>query len=83
MTEAPSVRAATMNDLDAVVVLLNKESTVFAGEAKFTAEDLTQQWTVPGFNLERDTRIAVTADGRTIAYAEVVNVRRPPVRPFA
>lgn len=76
-------RPATESDIGDVVVLLNKVSRRFGGDEDMTESRLRREWTEPGFDLERDTRIlADLADG-VIGYADYFNNNEPFVRPFA
>ena len=67
---APSaIRAATRGDLPEVVDLLNACDVAEVGEPDTSADDVTSDWDMEGFELARDAWVAVGADGRLVGYA--------------
>jgi len=70
-----SLRFAQWTDLNAVTQLVydvceaDGDTTV-----AWTPEELKHEWeTTPGFNIETDAIVAVTADGRVVGYEEFYN----------
>jgi mycothiol synthase len=74
-------RPAEMKDLEAVVIMLNETFRHLLGvEAMFTPEGFGADWSLPGFNLESDTRLVVTPEGEIAGYIEVWDLLNPSVR---
>jgi mycothiol synthase len=69
-----SLRFAQWADVDAVTQLIydvceaDGDTTVAV-----TVDDLKLEWQTPGFNIETDGIVAVTADGRLVGYEEFSN----------
>jgi GNAT superfamily N-acetyltransferase len=71
-------RPATLDDLEAAVKVFNACSLELIGvDHKYTVEDTGLEWREPGFNLETDTRLALSPDSRVIGYCEVFNPDAP------
>lgn len=68
-------RSATHADAEAIADLIRAYDRAHGGETGTDAEEVRDDWTWQGFELERDT-LAVEDDGRVAAYAQAV--RRPP-----
>lgn len=83
MSNMVTIRPATMEDMAEVVNLLNRESIALTGEADLSESDLRREWTEPGTDISRDTRVAVDTSGRYLGFADFSNNREPHVRPFA
>ncbi len=66
-----SVRPMRLDDVPAIVAMLNVEAEQMTGEPQFVVEDYVIDLQEPGFELERQTRIVHTADGRVAAVAEI------------
>jgi len=74
-------RPAEMKDLKAVVSMLNETYRQLLGvEAMFTPEGFGSDWSLPGFNLEGDTRLIITPEGEIAGYIEVWDLLNPSVR---
>jgi len=71
-----------MDDLEAVLALYNTCSMEQIGKAEVEETELRTEWKMPTFNLETDTRVILTPDGKLVGY---VNVRdgAPHVRLWA
>lgn len=68
------LRPARMSDVEAVAALTLAVCTRDGDPALSLSEsDLRQYWQEPGFNLETDTWIAETPDGRVVGYEELYN----------
>jgi mycothiol synthase len=69
-----SLRFATWDDLSSVTQLVfdvceaDGDTTVAV-----TEEEMSLEWKSPGFNIETDGIVAVTADGRIVGYEEFAN----------
>jgi mycothiol synthase len=65
------LRPAQMTDIPAVAQLILDVCTA-DGDPTIadSAEDLQQYWSEPGFNLEEDTWVAETPDGRIVGFEE-------------
>ena len=69
-----SLRSAGWDDLEAVTQLVydvceaDGDTTVAV-----TVEEMKHEWESPGFNIETDVIVAMTADGRIVGYEEFYN----------
>lgn len=63
------LRRPTMDDREAVVELMIEHDIAMTGEPDSSVEDLTSDWTLPRFELERDAWLVVGPDRRIAAYA--------------
>lgn len=74
LTSGLKLRSAQWADLDAVAQLMydawedDGDTTMAA-----TSEDLTIRWQKPGFNLEHDTFVVETPDGRLVGFDQFDN----------
>lgn len=68
-------RPATPADAEAIAELVRAYDRAHGGETGTDADEVRDDWTWQGFELERDT-LVVEDDGRVVAYARAV--RRPP-----
>lgn len=66
-----SERAASLDDLEAAVALINACLLDQVGEARVKREDLLAEWEMPGREVAGDVRVAVIPDGRLVGYVEV------------
>lgn len=66
-----AIRPATMDDLRAVVELVNACSVAEGGPPDETPEVLRSDWETPGFDLATDSWAAVAPDGRIVGYEQV------------
>lgn len=73
-------RSATMQDLEPTVRMLNEWSQKVLGVESFEAIDFYTQWSTPGFDLERDTRLVLTSQGEIVGYYEVWDIDDPHVK---
>jgi GNAT superfamily N-acetyltransferase len=76
-------RAATMDDVQEVVELVNSERLAQTGETATVPANLVRRWTQPGIELERDTLLVVDPDARLVGYIQYDNTREPRSRPYA
>lgn len=67
-----TIRPATLDDLDGIVVMCNAAAEDLIGvDDKIKAHDVQREWGLPGFNLETDTRVVIAPDGNLVGYYEV------------
>lgn len=66
-----TIRPATMSDLEQVVGVINAYSIGQTGVPRLTQNQLETFWTDATFNLETDTRVVVTREGKLAGYAGV------------
>jgi ribosomal protein S18 acetylase RimI-like enzyme len=74
-----TLRPANMDDLDAVVALINRSGVDQIGRPLTNTTEVEGDWKVPSFNLETSTRIAETANGTMVGYIEVWDTDAIPV----
>lgn len=77
-----TLRAASLDDVEAATRLLNLCAVDQTGAPEFTAQDLMMEWQSPGFNPARDIRLVEGPDGQLIGYIEVWTTPEPPVTPW-
>jgi mycothiol synthase len=65
-----TVRPARLDEVDALAHLFTVDAAE-RGLPEYTAEELSIDLQTPGLELEKDTRVAVTAEGALAAYADV------------
>jgi mycothiol synthase len=68
-----------MDDLASAVSLFNACSLDLLGVKKHDAHDQAVEWKTPLFNLDTDTRVIISNDGKLVGYAEVWDTRKPHV----
>jgi mycothiol synthase len=74
-------RAATLDDLERIVELYNAYWEPLLGMQKLTVEDVRNQLTTPGFEMDTSTRLVETSDGRLIGGIMVADLNSPPIHP--
>jgi mycothiol synthase len=77
-----SLRPAQMDDLDAVVSLINRSGLDQEGRKLVVAEEIVGDWKSPSFKLASATRVAECSDGNIIGYIEVWDTDAVPVQNF-
>jgi GNAT superfamily N-acetyltransferase len=65
------VRSPTMDDVKAVVELLNACDMIEFGEPNNSEEDVRNGWQFPGLDLEKDAWVVVAPNGKIIARASL------------
>ncbi len=73
-------RPARMDDLETTVDLFNAYSRSLIGVNQYTVDDIRSEWQTPNFDLNQDTRLVWTSDGKPIGYAEFWDLGEPHVR---
>jgi mycothiol synthase len=66
-----AIRAASFDDLQAVVALVNACSIAEGGRPDETPQNLLSDWNTPGFVLTTDAWVATAPDGKVIGYEQV------------
>jgi mycothiol synthase len=77
-----NVRPARLEDVPAAVRMFNAAEAGQFGVSPFTVERYLQEWQAPRFDLDRDTRLVFSPDGRLVGCAEVWTLADPPVHPW-
>ena len=60
--------------------IINTHSLAVLGTANDAKRDVEMTWGQPEFQMETDTRVAITPEGRIAGYAEVSDTREPHVQ---
>ena len=76
-----SVRAATLDDIDAVVELINAAALADTGMMGENKENKLLEWGLPGIDLATDTQLVLTSGGQAAAYIQLWGVK-PYVRHY-
>jgi mycothiol synthase len=76
-------RPATMDDLEPTVKMLNTWSMHKFGMESFELNLMDSEWTTPGFELERDTRLVLAPNGEIVGYNEVWDIFDPHVHVYS
>ena len=66
-----SVRPATRSDAEAITEMFVEQEVLLNGEPESTPEDLFDDWSTPGFSIDRDTWV-VFADDELVGYCGIV-----------
>ncbi len=77
------IRPATHEDIDGVCEIINACSLDIHGIRNDAKHNVELAWGQPGFQLETDTRVAVSPEGRIIGYAEVEDTKEPHVNIYS
>lgn len=75
------IRAATADDVDVVVELINAAAPADAGMMGTNRDDKLIEWKLPQFDLEADTRLVLTPRGQAAGYVELWD-SKPHVRHY-
>lgn len=73
-------RSGTLEDVPAVVTMLNQWSQAYFHKDQFSEADIHSEWTTPEFDPSQSTRVIVAPDGSLAAVIEVWNMDNPPVK---
>ena len=76
------MRNAQFDDLERCVDLFNIYSQFYLGVNEASTEDITTEWTSPGFSPIEDIRLITNPQGDLVGYIEVWTNREPPVHPW-
>lgn len=72
-------RAPTLDDVEATFELIESCSKHMIGNSETSLSWIRSEWTMPGFDLEKSTRIVQSPSREIIGYIEVWDVDDPPV----
>ncbi|MCP4427877.1 MAG: GNAT family N-acetyltransferase [Chloroflexi bacterium] len=75
------MRPATMDDVAAVVNLINTCAQAATGGVKTTIEDKQNAWETPGLDITADTQLIFTPDNKLIGLVEFWDILEPHVQP--
>lgn len=77
-----TARPVTMEDLETAVALFNACSLVQMGRETYNTEEISAEWEMEDFDLNRSTRAVFAPDGQLVGYVEVWDVNAVPVFPW-
>jgi ribosomal protein S18 acetylase RimI-like enzyme len=78
--EEISIRPACLGDVEAVTEMCNTWALGIRGTRPYDARHGRVQWQMPGYELETDSRVAVSRDGAVVGYASAWDREEPHVR---
>jgi mycothiol synthase len=81
LNQGYELRAATLEDVEAIVDLYNAYWEPMLGVRKVTLEDARNIFTTPGFDIDTSTRIVLEPEGEMAGCMIVVDLASPPVHP--
>ena len=64
-----TIRPVVPEDAEAVIALLGANAAAMGDPLENTLEDILREWADPDLDLERDSKVVFTPDGRLIAYS--------------
>jgi mycothiol synthase len=76
-----TLRPPTLDDVPAVVAMLNASSLDTLGTPQFTEEEFRADWQEPGFTLATDSHLVTAPDGQVAGMTDII-FRPPYVRNF-
>jgi mycothiol synthase len=83
LPEGFTVRGATLEDVEASLVLYNLWSQPVIGEDEITdAAAIRNEWVSPGFDPAEDIRLVFAPNGTLVGYIEAWTTAKPPVHPW-
>ena len=77
------LRPFTLEDAQAVVDLSNACTQAFFGWDEFSLDQMFNDWSAPGINLEEVARVLEDSDGKIIGYVDIWDTTSPHVSKFA
>ena len=72
-----SLRSATSDDLDGICDVIHEYSRAIHGIGNDSKRAVELTWGQPGFDVDRDTRVAELSDGRIVGYGEIEDLEEP------
>jgi ribosomal protein S18 acetylase RimI-like enzyme len=72
LPEGHTARAPRLTDVGAIAGLVGDYTTAILGFADLTEDDVRDELTEPGFDIERDARLVLRQDGRAAGHATAV-----------
>lgn len=76
------VRAAHESDADEIVAVVNASDRALIGAESFSVERIISDWATPKFDLETDSLVVLSPDGKIVAYMDVFDINEPAVRVY-
>lgn len=76
-----TVRPVRMEDAEELVDMFNELSMEMMGVENWDANELRNDFGTTGFDLEKDTRVVISPEGKIVAYQDVYAVHQTPVHP--
>ena len=73
------LRETTMSDIESAHALFDLCSRHMIGKPEVTLAHVRSEWTSPGFDIGKSTRVVDGPDGEIIGYVEVWDIDDPPV----
>lgn len=73
------LRPATMDDLDAVVAVINAAGMDQLGKPLTNAKEIAEDWNFASFDMGKSTRVAELSNGRVVGYLEAWDIDAIPV----
>ncbi|MFC2105955.1 GNAT family N-acetyltransferase [Candidatus Bipolaricaulota bacterium] len=75
-----TIRPATQEDIDGICEVIRAYSLEMFDIDNDAKRNVKMTWGQPGFQVDTDTRVAVTSDGQIVGYGEVEDTEEPHVR---
>lgn len=77
-----SARPVTMDDVEAVVDLINSCTLLITGEGGATISEKRNAWTTPGLNITTDTQIVLAPNNSPAGFLEYWDILEPHIQSF-
>ena len=81
LPEGFSIRPATLDDAKEVTTMFNVVSQAMMGADDCDENELSNDWQSPGFDIEKDARVALNPEGKIVAYQDCFAISKTPVHP--
>jgi len=82
LPEGFTIRPLKMDEVDELAEMLTVVAMEMFGYSDVSAEELRNDFQTPGLDLENDTRVVFTPEGKLVAYQDVFALHKTPVYPF-
>lgn len=76
-----TVRPVKMDDVEELVEMFNALSIEMIGSKNWDANELRNDYGSANFDLEKDTRVVISPEGKIVAYQDVFAIHNTPVHP--
>jgi mycothiol synthase len=76
-----TVRPVKMDDVEELVEMFNALSVEMIGFENWNSNELRNDYTSTNFDLEKDTCVVVSPEGKIVAYQDVFAINNTPVHP--
>jgi GNAT superfamily N-acetyltransferase len=76
-----TTRPVRLDDVDELVEMFNVLSVEMIGSENWDANELRNDFSTPNFDLEKDTLVVISPEGKIVAYQDVFAVNTTPVHP--